>query len=57
MLAVVPVFLIDVLKLFGRKAHPGDTRWYLRPRFKAPFYRVLALMVFAVTLELTVPHI
>lgn len=57
MLAVVPVFLIDVLKLFGRKAHPGDTRWYLRPKFKAPFYRVLALMVFAVTLELTVPHI
>ena len=51
-LMALPGFVIGMLKMFGRKAKPGDERWYMRPSMKL-FYRLSGPALFIIALGLT----
>jgi hypothetical protein len=52
-LAPIPGFIIGILKLFGRQAKEGDTRWYMRSKMKT-LYRTGGVILLALYSALTV---
>jgi hypothetical protein len=51
-LLAIPGFLIGLLKMFGRKAKPGDERWYVRPKMQVA-YKTAGPLVLALAIAMT----
>jgi len=51
-LLAIPGFIISLLKLFGRKAKPGDDRWYMRSKMSVA-YKTAGPLVLALAIAMT----